>query len=61
VDAFNFDLGFLLKYIPVLFIGLKMTLLVSVLATLLGIGIGLIGGLGLGFFNVYLFWFRFDY
>jgi len=46
VDGYNFDLSFLLKYIPVLFIGLKMTLLVSVLATLLGIGIGLIGGLG---------------
>lgn len=40
----SFDLSFLFKYIPVLFIGLKMTLFISVLATLLGIGIGLIVG-----------------
>jgi polar amino acid transport system permease protein len=46
MDVISVYLKFVLKYIPVLFIGLKMTLFVSALATLLGIVIGLIGGLG---------------
>jgi len=45
MGAYNFDWGIIVKYFPVLLGGLKMTLFISGLATVLGIIIGLMAGL----------------
>jgi len=45
MGAYNFDWGIIVKYFPVLLGGLKMTLFISGLATVLGIIIGLLAGL----------------
>ncbi|MGM0602091.1 MAG: amino acid ABC transporter permease [Bacillota bacterium] len=45
MGGYNFDWGVIIKYFPVLLGGLKMTLFISGLATVLGIIIGLMAGL----------------
>lgn len=45
MGAYNFDWSIIIKYFPVLLGGLKMTLFISGLATILGIIIGLLAGL----------------
>jgi len=44
MGGYDFEWNIMYRYIPVLFVGLKMTLLVSFLATLVGIVIGFLGG-----------------
>jgi len=46
MSGYDFDWSVVIKYFPVLLRGLKMTLFISFLATLLGISIGLLAGLG---------------